>query len=40
MEFATLTPLLCPGPWSVDSAQTFGDLARKTRALAHTRGRN
>ncbi len=31
MEFATLTPLLCPGPWSVDAAQTFGDLARKVR---------
>jgi len=34
MEFATLTPLMCPGPWSLDAANTLGDLARKTRALA------
>lgn len=34
MEFATLTPLMCPGPWSLDAAKTLGDLARKTRALA------
>lgn len=31
MEFATLTPLLCPGPWSLDSAQTLGALARRAR---------
>lgn len=40
MEFANLTPLLCPGPWSVDSAQVLGDLARKARALAPGRARN
>ena len=34
MEHAVLTPLLCPGPWSLDAARTFGDLARKARALA------
>ena len=34
MEHAVLTPLLCPGPWSLDAAATFGDLARKARALA------
>jgi iron complex transport system substrate-binding protein len=34
MQFAVLTPLLCPGPWSVDAAETFGDLARKARKLA------
>jgi iron complex transport system substrate-binding protein len=34
MEFANLTPLLCPGPWSVESAHVLGDLARKSRALA------
>ena len=39
-EYATLTPLLCPGPWSADAAQTFGDLARKTRALARVPARN
>lgn len=33
IEFANLTPLLCPGPWSLDSAQTLGDLARKARRL-------
>jgi iron complex transport system substrate-binding protein len=40
MEFANLTPLLCPGPWSLDSAKTLGDLARKARALAHNKMRN
>jgi iron complex transport system substrate-binding protein len=34
MQFAVLTPLLCPGPWSADAAGTFGDLARKARKLA------
>ena len=34
MEHAVLTPLLCPGPWSLDAAATFGDLARKAQALA------
>ena len=32
--FANLTPLLCPGPWSLDGAQTLGELARRARALA------
>jgi iron complex transport system substrate-binding protein len=40
MEFAGLTPLLCPGPWSLDSAQTLGNLGRKARALAPAKGRN
>ena len=40
MEFADLTPLLCPGPWSGDAAKTFGDLARKTRVLAPNPARN
>lgn len=40
MEFAALTPLLCPGPWSLDSAETLGNLARKARALARAQGRN
>ncbi len=40
MEFAALTPLLCPGPWSLDSAETLGNLARKSRALAQGQGRN
>jgi len=39
MAFADLTPLLCPGPWSLDSAQTLGKLARETRALARAKGR-
>jgi len=40
MEFAKLTPLLCPGPWSGDAAKIFGDLARKTRVLAPNPARN
>jgi iron complex transport system substrate-binding protein len=32
MAFAKLTPLLCPGPWTVDAAKTFGDLARTARS--------
>jgi len=38
-EHAVLTPLLCPGPWSIDSAATFGALARKARALAQAGAR-
>ncbi|MDE2135374.1 MAG: ABC transporter substrate-binding protein [Alphaproteobacteria bacterium] len=40
MQHAVLTPLLCPGPWSVDAARTFGDMARKARALAQARTRH
>jgi iron complex transport system substrate-binding protein len=40
MEHAVLTPLLCPGPWSLDAARTFGDLARKARALAQAGARH
>ena len=40
MEFAVLTPLLCPGPWSLDAAATFGNLARKSRALAQAKTPN
>ena len=40
MEHTVLTPLLCPGPWSLDAAQTFGDLARRARALAPAQGRH
>ena len=32
MEFAKLTPLLCPGPWSLDSAETLVKLGHKARA--------
>lgn len=31
MEFLTLTPLMCPGPWSVDSAKPLSDLAHRAR---------
>jgi iron complex transport system substrate-binding protein len=34
MVWTPLTPLLCPGPWSLDTATTFTALARKARALA------
>ncbi|MGA7673447.1 MAG: ABC transporter substrate-binding protein [Rhizomicrobium sp.] len=40
MEHAVLTPLLCPGPWSLDAAATFGDLALKARALAQAGARH
>jgi len=32
--WANLVPLACPGPWSVDAAETFAALGRKARALA------
>jgi iron complex transport system substrate-binding protein len=38
--WAPLTPLLCPGPWSLDAAATFEELGRKARALAPARPRN
>jgi iron complex transport system substrate-binding protein len=31
---ANLTPLMCPGPWLADTAQSFGKAARQARALA------
>ncbi len=34
---ASLTPLLCPGPWSADVAGEFADLARKAARLAKDR---
>jgi iron complex transport system substrate-binding protein len=40
MEHAVLTPLLCPGPWSLDASRTFGDLARKARTLAPVQARH
>jgi iron complex transport system substrate-binding protein len=40
MEFAALTPLLCPGPWSLDSAAPLAELGRKARALAPPKGRS
>ena len=35
---ASLTPLLCPGPWSADVAGEFAGFARAARALAKARG--
>ncbi len=32
--FANLTPLMCPGPWLADTAQSLGAVAREARALA------
>jgi iron complex transport system substrate-binding protein len=37
---ASLLPLSCPGPWSLDAAKTFGDLARQARALAKAEASN
>ncbi len=31
MEFATLTPLLCPGPWSIDSVKPLVAMAGRAR---------
>lgn len=31
VAWADLTPLLCPGPWSLDAAATFSRLARAAR---------
>ncbi len=38
--WAQLTPLLCPGPWSLDAAETFTALGAKARALAHPKARS
>ncbi len=32
MEWAALTPLVCPGPWSAQAVETFGALGRLARA--------
>jgi iron complex transport system substrate-binding protein len=40
MTHASLLPLSCPGPWSLDAAKTFGDLARMARTLAKGRVSN
>ena len=38
--WANLVPLACPGPWSVDAAESFADLGHKARALAKPDTRN
>jgi iron complex transport system substrate-binding protein len=38
--WAQLTPLLCPGPWSLDAAETFSRLGAKARVLAHPKARS
>ncbi len=40
MEWAALTPLVCPGPWSADAAETLVNLGQKARALAPPAPRN
>ena len=37
MEFAKLTPLLCPGPWSLDSAETLVKLGQAARSTLSSR---
>ncbi len=37
---ASLTPLLCPGPWSAAVAGDFARLGRRARALAASRARH
>lgn len=39
MEFASLTPLMCPGPWSLDAAPKLAQLGKRARALARPPGR-
>lgn len=39
VAWTRLTPLLCPGPWSVDAAAVFTDLGAKARAKASSRAR-
>ena len=36
-EWARLTPLLCPGPWSADAVETFSTLGAKARVLARAK---
>ncbi len=36
---ASLTPLLCPGPWSAETVPVFAALGQKARALARVHGR-
>lgn len=38
--WARLTPLLCPGPWSLDAAETFTSLGDTARAVARARTRH
>jgi iron complex transport system substrate-binding protein len=35
VAWARLTPLLCPGPWSLDAAAMFTQMGRKARAAMH-----
>lgn len=39
VAWARLTPLLCPGPWSMDATATFTALGAKARALAPAKTR-
>jgi iron complex transport system substrate-binding protein len=38
-EFASLTPLMCPGPWSLDATPKLIAMGRQARALARPQGR-
>jgi iron complex transport system substrate-binding protein len=39
VAWARLTPLLCPGPWSLDAAKTFSELGRGARQAEMRRHR-
>jgi iron complex transport system substrate-binding protein len=40
IKWVSLTPLLCPGPWSAESAVPLAELGRKARALASQQATN
>jgi len=40
ITWTSLTPLLCPGPWSAEEAIPFATLGRQARALANAQARN
>lgn len=37
VAWTSLTPLLCPGPWSVEAASSFATLGRQARVLANAK---
>lgn len=40
IKWVSLTPLLCPGPWSAESAEPLAELGQKARALAPQQAAN
>jgi iron complex transport system substrate-binding protein len=40
VAWTKLTPLLCPGPWSLDAAEAFTSLGKQARMVANRQARN